>query len=231
MRKSRAAILRAAAKRIGHAFARPELLDEALTHASFASAAQPDNQRLEFLGDRVLGLVIAEALTDHDPQAAEGVLAPRLNALVRKETCAEVAAQIGLGEAIRMGRSELMTGGRRKTAILGDAMEAVIAAVYRDGGPEAARRVVLELWGARIAAAEAHAADAKSRLQEWAQGRGQIPPVYREVARSGPAHAPVFTIEVCLASGECATAEAGSKRAAEQAAAASILRQIEGGDG
>jgi ribonuclease-3 len=134
--------------RLGHGFARPELLIEALTHPSFAGGT--DNQRLEFLGDRVLGLVIAEALLAEDPGATEGDLAPRLNALVRKETCAEVAAALDLGSAIRMGRSEMLSGGRRKTALLGDAMEAVIAAVHLDGGLEAARALVLRGWGERI---------------------------------------------------------------------------------
>jgi ribonuclease-3 len=228
---NRAATLAEAAQRIGHAFARPALLDEALTHGSWAEAARPDNQRLEFLGDRVLGLVIAEALVAADPGATEGLLAPRLNALVRKETCAEVAATLRLGEAIRMGRSEVATGGRRKVAILGDAMEAVIAAVYLDGGLDAARAVVLRHWQERIATAAARAGDAKSRLQEWAQGRGQEPPSYRETAREGPDHAPRFTVEVQLATGERATGAASTKRGAEQAAAAALLARLEGGDG
>ena len=155
--------------RLGHGFARPELLIEALTHPSFAGGA--DNQRLEFLGDRVLGLVIAEALLAEDPGATEGDLAPRLNALVRKETCAEVAAALDLGSAIRMGRSEMLSGGRRKTALLGDAMEAVIAAVYLDGGLEAARALVLRAWGERIAAVRA----ARARRQDGAAGMGAEP--------------------------------------------------------
>ena len=121
-----------AAARLGYEFRRPELLIEALTHPSLAGSA--DNQRLEFLGDRVLGLVIAEALLSHDSKATEGQLAPRLNTLVRKETCAAIATALDLSAAIRMGRSEMLSGGRRRTALLGDAMEAVIAAVYLDGG-------------------------------------------------------------------------------------------------
>lgn len=229
---ARRELLRRLAMRLGHDFARPALLEEALTHSSWVSAAEPDNQRLEFLGDRVLNLVIAEALVARDRAAPEGALALRLNALVRKETCAAVAAELDLGAAIRMGRSEMATGGRRKAAILGDAMEAVIAAVHLDGGFEAARRVVLALWAPRIAAAaEAEAADAKSRLQAWAQARGQALPAYREVARAGPDHAPRFTVEVRLATGESAAAEAGSKRAAEQEAAGLLLRRLEGADG
>ena len=156
----------AAAARLGHDFARPELLLEALTHPSTASGTH--NQRLEFLGDRVLGLVIAEALLAQDPAAEEGQLAPRLNALVRRETCAEVAAELDLGAAMRLGRSEMLTGGRRKTALLGDAMEAVIAAVYLDAGLEAARALVLRHWGQRIAAAQR----GRARREDHAAGMG-----------------------------------------------------------
>ncbi|HRK43897.1 MAG TPA: ribonuclease III domain-containing protein, partial [Gemmobacter sp.] len=120
--------------RVGHRFSNPELLVRAVTHASISGPTRPDNQRLEFLGDRVLGLVMAETLLSADEAAAEGQLAPRFNALVRKETCADVARAVGLGEVLKLGRSEMMSGGRRKEALLGDAMEAVIAAVYLDGG-------------------------------------------------------------------------------------------------
>jgi ribonuclease III len=215
-----------AAARLGHDFRRPALLVEALTHPSYAGPL--DNQRLEFLGDRVLGLVIAEALLEEDRAAAEGELAPRLNALVRKETCAEVAREVDLGTAVRMGRSEMLSGGRRKPALLGDAMEAVIAAVYLDGGIEAARALVLRLWGPRIAAARAQTRDAKTALQEWAQARGMPPPEYRDLARAGPDHAPVFSVEARLADGRAATGEAASKRAAQQAAAGALLALVEG---
>ena len=126
--------IRAFMARLGHDFARPELLVRALTHGSIASSTRPDNQRLEFLGDRVLGLVMAEALFDADQSASEGQLAPRYNALVRGETCAAIAREIGLGDVLKLGRSEMMSGGRRKEALLADAMEAVLAAVYLDGG-------------------------------------------------------------------------------------------------
>jgi ribonuclease-3 len=215
------------ADRIGHRFTRPDLLIEALTHPSKASGL--DNQRLEFLGDRVLGLVIAEALLAQDPAAKEGQLAPRLNALVRKETCAEVAAEADLGVALRLGRSEMISGGRRKTALLGDAMEAVIAAVYLDAGMEAARALVLRLWGPRIAGAQVQTQDAKTALQEWAQARGMSPPVYADLSRAGPDHAPVFRVEVRLADGRMAQAEAASKRAAQQLAAEVLLAALEGG--
>ena len=214
--------------RLGHAFSDPELLVRALTHGSIASDTRPDYQRLDFLGHRVLGLVVAEALFDADRQANEGQLAPRFNALVRKETCAAVARDIDLGAVLKLGRSETMTGGRRKEALLADAMEAVLAAVYRDAGLEAARRVTLRHWAPRIANVDADARDAKSALQEWAQGRGQSAPAYVELARSGPDHAPIFTVEVRLTSGETAKGEARSKRQAEQLAARALLDQLPG---
>ncbi|MCM2562625.1 ribonuclease III [Lutimaribacter sp. EGI FJ00015] len=215
--------------RIGHRFSRSELLQRAVTHSSMSSPTRKDNQRLEFLGDRVLGLVMAEALLAHDKAATEGQLAPRFNALVRKETCADVARAISLGDALKLGRSEMMSGGRRKQALLGDAMEAVIAAVYLDAGFDAAKNMILRLWGDRIGRVEADARDPKTALQEWAQARGMPPPVYSEQRRSGPDHAPEFTIAVELQDGQRAAAIAGSKRQAEQAAAKALLAQVESG--
>ena len=219
--------LRALQDRLGHRFARPELLRRAVTHGSMSGPGREDNQRLEFLGDRVLGLVMAEALLREDRSATEGQLAPRFNALVRKETCADVAREIDLGAALKLGRSEQKTGGRRKMALLGDAMEAVIAAVYLDAGFDAAQAMILRLWGARIDNVEDDAKDAKTALQEWAQARGLTPPQYVQTGRSGPDHAPVFTIEARLASGESAEATAGSKRQAEQAAAKALLSRLD----
>ncbi len=213
--------------RLGHRFADVSLLEQALTHASLSSQRRPHNQRFEFLGDRVLGLVIAEALLKADTNASEGKLAPRLNALVRKETCADVATEVDLGEALIMGRSEMATGGRKKVALLGDAMEAVIAAVYLDGGFEVAREMVLRLWGDRIAGAEENSRDPKSALQEWAQGRGYPTPEYLEIARSGADHNPRFVIEVRVQSGESARAEAASKKIAQQMAATLLLARME----
>ena len=225
-----AADLSAFAARIGHTFSQPDLLVRAVTHSSLSSATRPSNERLEFLGDRVLGLSIATALFQSDDRAAEGQLAPRFNALVRQETCADVAREIGLGEVLKLGRSEMMSGGRRKEALLGDAMEAVIAAIYLDAGFDAARAVVLRLWGARIAAARSLSRDAKSALQEWAQARGLPPPTYAETGRKGPDHQPVFTVEVRLANGESASGEAAGKRQAEQSAAAALLARVEAED-
>lgn len=219
--------LKAFEGRIGHSFVTPDLLIEAVTHASMSSPTRSDNQRLEFLGDRVLGLVMAQALIDADPNASEGALAPRFNALVRKETCAEVAREIDLGAVVRLGRSETMSGGRRKQALLGDAVEAVIAAVYLDAGFEAARDMILRLWGDRISKVEADARDAKTALQEWAQARGLAPPQYMDTDRAGPDHAPVFTVTARLSTGDEARATAGSKREAQQAAAKSLLARLE----
>lgn len=218
--------LKAFSERLGHTFKSPGLLIEAMTHSSLSSATRPDNQRLEFLGDRVLGLVIAEALLAADTQAAEGLLAPRYNALVRKETCAAIARDIDLGAALKLGRSEMLSGGRRKDALLGDAMEAVIAAVYLDAGFEAARALILHHWTPKILTAEKDARDAKTQLQEWVQARGAPPPDYNEIARKGPDHAPVFKIRALLADGQYATAEAGSKRQAEQMAAEKLLKKL-----
>ena len=221
--------LRAFQDRIGYEFDQPELLVRALTHGSVSSPTRGDNQRLEFLGDRVLGLVMANALLDHDSSATEGQLAPRFNALVRKETCADVAREIGLGEVLKLGRSEMLSGGRRKQALLGDAIEAVIAAVYRDAGFDAAQDLILRLWGERISRVEADARDAKTSLQEWAQARGMAPPDYVEIGRTGPDHAPVFTISAKLSDGRTAQATAGSKRQAEQSAARALLDIVDVG--
>ena len=135
---------------LDYSFVNKTLLIDALTHSSRNSVIKIDNQRLEFLGDRVLALVIADALLAADLLAREGQLAPRLNVLVKKETCAEIASEIGLGSALLIGKSEAISGGRQKMAILGDAMEAVIAAIYLDGGLDMARKSILKVWGDRL---------------------------------------------------------------------------------
>ena len=217
---------------LGHRFADPVLLEQAVTHPSATSPVRPDNQRLEFLGDRVLGLIVAEALLATYPGEAEGTLAPRFNALVRRETLAEIAVEIGLGEFLRLGRSEATGGGRRKKAILADAMEAVIAALFIDGGMAAAQGFILTRWQGRLEAPETAPMDAKTRLQEWAQGRALALPAYAVTGREGPDHAPHFTVEVCLEGGETATGQASSKKQAEQIAATALLARlgVTGGD-
>ncbi|MFT6773087.1 MAG: ribonuclease-3 [Paracoccaceae bacterium] len=213
-------------ERLGVPIVASDRLEEALTHASASSPARPPNERLEFLGDRVLGLVIADALIARFPRAAEGELAPRLNQLVRKETCAQMATELGLGDMMRLGRSEHVTGGRRKNAVLGDGMEALIAAIYLDRGLDGARTAVLALWAPLIDAAGPAPQDAKTALQEWAQARGAPPPVYDVLDRAGPDHSPVFTVIARLATGEVAEGKAASKRAAQQAAAGALLARL-----
>ena len=211
---------------LGHAFKDTALLEQAITHPSASSQSRPDNQRLEFLGDRVLGLCVAEMLMKAFPDLPEGELAPRFNALVRKEALAEVAAEIGLGEHLRLGRSESISGGRRKAAILADATEAVIAALYLDGGMAPARAFVEACWRPRLKSVRAAPVDPKSSLQEWAQGRGLATPDYQLLNRKGPDHAPVFLVEARLDSGQTARGEARSKKLAEQAAAEALLNKV-----
>jgi len=220
---------RALIARLGHGFADKALLDLALSHSSAASGGAErgqgalSNQRLEFLGDRVLGLVIAEWLLREFPDAEEGELAIRLNALVRQETCASVAERIALGSYLILGPGEERAGGREKTAILADACEAVIAALYLDGGLGPAERFIKAEWVGLVAEPAQMKRDAKTALQEWTQARGRGIPSYREIERSGPDHAPAFTVEVAIAGGGSARGAGGSKRQAEQAAARAML--------
>lgn len=211
---------------IGHTFSDQKLLTRALTHVSAASsetARRDTYQRLEFLGDRVLGLAVSDMLYSAFPDAAEGELSRRLADLVRKESCAEVAIEWGVGPHIKLGDGEAQTGGRKKTAILGDICEALIGAVFLDAGFDKAREVVAKVWTARMHAPRRPLRDPKTALQEWAQARGKPTPAYREVSRSGPAHAPVFVIAVDIEDMESAEASGSSKRNAEQSAAQAFL--------
>jgi ribonuclease-3 len=209
--------------RFGHVFNDPRLLEQALTHASTGGA---DNERLEFLGDRVLGVVIAEMLIRRFPQAREGDLALKLNALVRAETCARVAVQCGLDAAIIMAPSEARTGGRRKPAILGDACEALIAALYLDGGFAAAERFVHTYWEPLLDEVQGDLRDPKNALQEWAQAQKLGAPTYRLHRRDGPDHAPHFTVQVTIGSLPPAEGEGTSLRAAEQDAARNLFQKV-----
>jgi ribonuclease-3 len=212
---------------IGYEFASEDILVRALTHASFDAQRDgelPTNyERLEFLGDRVLGLVIAHVLYERFPESEEGGLATRYNALVRKETCARVAEEIELGRYLRLSSGEVSAGGRRKMAILGNACEALIAAVYLDGGFDAARTFIERYWLALLDDVREPPKDAKTALQEWAQGRGLAAPSYRVVDRTGPDHAPRFTMAVTIADMSDALGEGSSKRAAQQDAAERFL--------
>jgi ribonuclease-3 len=211
--------------RIGYEFADKALLDSALTHISALSGKSRSNsyQRLEFLGDHVLGLVVSDMLFRAFVKADEGELSRRLADLVRKEACAEVARAIDLGSAIRLGASEANAGGRQRTAILADVCEALVGAVFLDGGYPAAASLVEQLWGERLRTPARPLRDPKTVLQEWAQARGLPTPSYREVARTGPHHDPEFRVAVELPAFTPAEGMGRSKRAAEQAAAAAML--------
>lgn len=212
--------------RLGYKFADPELLHRALTHSSAVSPAkriEHSYQRLEFLGDRVLGLVVADMLYRRYPKANEGELSRTLNTLVRKETCAIIARTLDLGSDLVLGDSEARTGGAEKEAILGDVTEAVIGAIYCDGGLGKAYAFVERMFEEFLADGQANKADAKTTLQEWAQARGLEPPTYTQTARSGPDHAPEFTITVSLGSYDSLSATGPSKKIAEHKAAELFL--------
>ncbi len=213
-------------ERIGHAFRDKALLVRALTHISAVPSQRgraQSYQRLEFLGDRVLGLAVSAMLYAEFPDAEEGELSRRLAGLVRKETCADVAEDWRLADHIRLGDSEAQGGGHAKPAIMGDVCEAVIGAAYVDGGFEAARAVVASAWTPRMLAPTRPLRDPKTALQEWAQGSGRAAPLYREVERRGPAHAPHFTVAVDLDGFETGHGSGPSKRAAEQHAAETFM--------
>ncbi|MXN67361.1 ribonuclease III [Stappia sp. GBMRC 2046] len=217
---------RALEERIGYRFRDPDLLERALTHASAVSGdgiATQSYQRLEFLGDRVLGLAISSMLYADFPDAEEGELARRLNQLVKRETCAEVASELHIGEALRVGEGEAQTGGRKKTAILADVCESLIAAIYLDAGYVTAAEFVDRFWRKRMTEFKGPLRDAKTSLQEWAQGRGLEPPSYKITNRGGPDHAPEFTVTVYVDGVEKASGVGGSKRIAEQNAAEAAL--------
>ena len=213
-------------KRIGYSFADKSILDRALTHISAASpklGRGGSYQRLEFLGDHVLGLAVSDMLYRAFPKGDEGELSRRLADLVRRESCADVARAIDLGAALRLGGSESNAGGRRRTATLADVCEALIGAVFIDGGYAAAAGLIERLWQERMLKPPAQLRDAKTMLQEWAQGRGLPAPVYREVERTGPHHSPKFRVAVDISDKPPAEGLGTSKRAAEQAAAAAML--------
>jgi ribonuclease-3 len=227
MSKKAKAEVAALEERIGHRFADRDVIARALTHLSAPAAVGPGRvqsyQRLEFLGDRVLGVVVAHMLYEAYPLASEGELSMRLAKLVRRETCAAVAEEWDVGPHVVMGQGEARAGGRKKAAILSDICESIIGAVFLDAGFEAARDLVTRSWRARMDADLEPERDAKTAVQEWAQARALAAPRYVEVARSGPAHAPHFVMQVVLDGYEPESGEASSKRAAEQAAAQAFL--------
>ena len=221
--------LAAAEAILGHAFASPDLLREALTHRSAAGRAGrrviASNERLEFVGDRVLGLLIAEWLVERFPHEQEGELGRRLAHLVSQPVLAAIAEAIDLPAALSVAPGEARAGVRRRATVLADAMEAAIGALYLDGGIEAARGFVRRSWESVMVAQAIPPKDAKTELQEWAQKRGLALPSYEVVSRAGPPHAPEFSVRVAVA-GSSGAGSAGSKRAAEQLAAIDLLRRL-----
>ena len=212
-------------ERIGYKFRNRMLLSEALTHSSVAQGQKgvADYERLEFLGDRVLGLAIAEYLFDNSPDAP-GELAGRFNNLVNKTVCAAVAEELDLGPYIKLSDSEALAGGRRKPTILADTCEALLAAIYLDGGWDAVKAVIISFWASRAAETVDVPRDPKTALQEWVQGRGNKKlPRYVKIASSGPDHAPLFVYEVRVEGLDAARGQGPSRRMAEQAAAAALL--------
>jgi ribonuclease III len=215
---------------MGHAFARPELLSQALTHPSMQqhrrSHGSDPYERLEFLGDRVLGLVVAEMLFTRFPDEAEGALARRHAALVRREAVARIASEIGLGRHLVLAKGEADAGGRANPGILADACEAVIGALYADAGFAVAAAFVRSRWEPMMEEALAPPKDAKTGLQEWAQGRGLALPRYQVLGQEGPPHEPIFLMEVSVEGVGSAVGRGASKRVAEQAAAGLLLEQV-----
>ena len=208
---------------LNYSFANEALLHRALRHASLD--VEDDNEHLEFLGDRVLGLVIAEELLARYPQEKEGDLARRQAELVSRRLCAEIAAEVNLDSVIRCDRGQHGGGDPPARNILANGCEAVLGAVYLDGGLQAAAKVILALWRARLDAQTAAPVDAKTELQEWAMKRKHVMPAYEIVSQTGPAHAPTFHVSVTVL-GVTAQGEGASRRLAEQAAAAKCLHAL-----
>jgi ribonuclease-3 len=213
---------------LGHSFTRPDLLREALTHRSATrpgARGSGSNERLEFIGDRVLGLLMAEWLIERFPHEQEGELGRRLALLVSQPVLAEVADAIGLGDVLTVSPGEARAGVRRRATVLADALEAALGALYLDGGLDRARDLIRRAWDGVMTAQTEPPKDAKTALQEWVQARNLGLPDYQVTARTGPPHAPVF--EVTVAAGEVTgIGTAGSKRAAEQLAAEALLRNL-----
>ncbi|HEX2801154.1 MAG TPA: ribonuclease III [Phenylobacterium sp.] len=215
--------------RIGHSFKDRDLLERALTHGSVVKGkvGVHDNERLEFLGDRVLNLVVAEAIMERLPQATEGQLSKLMNQLVNYQVCAVAGRAAGLRDALRVDAGATKVGVRDNDRVLGDACEALIAALYIDAGLPLARGFILAFWAEALEHLDTAARDPKTLLQEWAMARGLAVPTYEVLKTEGPAHEPVFTIQVQVAGLQPSTAKAGSKREAEKLAAAMMLNRLE----
>jgi ribonuclease-3 len=213
-------------RRLGHRFADRELLERALTHSSVGARAPglQNNERLEFLGDRVLNLIVAEELMARAPLTNEGELTKAFHKLVNVEACAEAGRRMGLSDALRFGGGAGKLGMRENARIVGDACEALIAALYLDAGFAFTRDCVLRFWSETLDGLDTSGhRDPKTRLNEWAMARGAPPPVYRVLKQEGPPHAPTFEIEVFVQGVTPETAQGGSKREAEKLAAQQML--------
>ena len=213
-------------KLLDYQFKNNRLLEEALTHASARKSSKVNNERLEFLGDRVLGLVIAEELLRKNPNSTEGEIATYYNSLVKKETCSFIAKEIGLENLLTLGKSVKRTNDRQKDKILGNAIEALIGAIFLDAGFEISKQLVLKVWRKQIDIVRDIEAHAKTALQEFLQSKGQEPPTYKQISRTGPDHDPDFCVEVVLGSGLNAIGSGSTKRMAETRAAEQILEKI-----
>ena len=213
-------------KLLDYQFKNNRLLEEALTHASARKSSKVNNERLEFLGDRVLGLVIAEELLRKNPNSTEGEIATYYNSLVKKETCSFIAKEIGLENLLTLGKSVKRTNDRQKDKILGNAIEALIGAIFLDAGFETSKQIVLKVWRNQIDIVRDIEAHAKTALQELLQSKGQEPPTYKQISRTGPDHDPDFCVEVVLGSGLNAIGSGSTKRMAEKKAAEQIMEKI-----
>ncbi|GAN62194.1 ribonuclease III [Acetobacter indonesiensis NRIC 0313] len=224
---------------LGYKFTKPALLHEALTHRSAAyqnaggrrrsqkAKGAGSNERLEFVGDRVLGLLMAEWLLERYPDEQEGALGSRLAHLVSRTTLAEIADRFDLAKYLTVAAHEARVGVQGTASVVADALEAVLGAVFLDGGLDPARKIVRHAWKPMLDAQAKPPKDPKTALQEWVLARGQVLPVYETIGADGPSHAPLFVVEV-RAGGKSGEGRAGSKRAAESAAAASLLEKLEG---
>ena len=213
-------------KLLDYQFKNNRLLEEALTHSSARKSSKLNNERLEFLGDIVLGLVIAEELLRKNPNSTEGEIATYYNSLVKKETCAFIAKEIGLENLLTLGKSVKRTNDRQKDKILGNAIEALIGAIFLDAGFEISKQLVLKVWRKQIDIVRDIEAHAKTALQELLQSKGQEPPTYKQISRTGPDHDPDFCVEVVLGSGLNAIGNGSTKRMAETKAAEQVLEKI-----
>jgi len=211
---------------LNYQFSNVKLFAEAITHSSAAKLGKPNNERLEFLGDRVLGLIISNELLRLNPKATEGRIATFYNALVKKETCSKIAFEIGLEKALIIGKSVSKDNERQKVNILGDAIEALIGAIYLDSGFKSVNKIVLNLWKDEVHFVRNLEEHAKTELQEWLQAQGFPPPIYREISKLGPDHDPKFCVEVTISSGDRAIGEGLNKRDAETSAAELILKNV-----